>query len=96
MFCFNYPNSNDQLPYINCNFTKDFYVELENFFELNNGYFYFLKVGNFCMSNDTNTDDALYNARRKQRRNRTTFTLQQVCVFPDKFFLLFLEILAIY
>ncbi len=34
-------------------------------------------VGNFCMS-DVSSDDAIYNSRRKQRRNRTTFTLQQV------------------
>lgn len=36
-------------------------------------------VGNFCVPPESSsTEETLYNSRRKQRRNRTTFTLQQV------------------
>ena len=50
-----------------------------------------IKVGNFCVGGSggggsgggenmhaSGPEEALYNCRRKQRRNRTTFTLQQV------------------
>ena len=43
-----------------------------------NVYFKNFQVPSFCVSNDSAADDSLYNSRRKQRRNRTTFTLQQV------------------
>ncbi|CAF1081592.1 unnamed protein product [Brachionus calyciflorus] len=40
-------------------------------------YRFLFKIGNFGLS-ESQSDESIYNSRRKQRRNRTTFTLQQL------------------
>ncbi|RNA21146.1 cone-rod homeobox [Brachionus plicatilis] len=48
-----------------------------NYPNINSQQLPYLNFGNFCVP-EASSDESIFNCRRKQRRNRTTFTLQQL------------------